>query len=189
MTTEELMKKSILELRVIAKENGVKKSTTYKKGELISKLLEALEEKKEVPAQRAATPRTTQRAAASRTTAQKTATTKTTTPRTTTRRTAAKRETPAPSDENIASSLADATAPPLSAPRLPRRNTTQRETPAQPSATPRETPAPRENFTPRESFTPRDTMPRVRTDTVEVSGILDVCEDGFGFVRCENYLS
>ena len=30
---------------------------------------------------------------------------------------------------------------------------------------------------------------RVRTDTVEVSGILEVCEDGFGFLRCENYLS
>ncbi len=30
---------------------------------------------------------------------------------------------------------------------------------------------------------------RVRTDTVEVSGILDVCDDGFGFLRCENYLS
>jgi transcription termination factor Rho len=30
---------------------------------------------------------------------------------------------------------------------------------------------------------------RVRTDTVEVSGILDVCDDGFGFLRSENYLS
>ena len=30
---------------------------------------------------------------------------------------------------------------------------------------------------------------RVRTDTVEVSGILEVCDDGFGFLRCENYLS
>ena len=30
---------------------------------------------------------------------------------------------------------------------------------------------------------------RVRTDTVEVSGILQVCDDGFGFLRGENYLS
>ena len=30
---------------------------------------------------------------------------------------------------------------------------------------------------------------RVRTETVEVEGILEVCEDGFGFLRSENYLS
>ena len=30
---------------------------------------------------------------------------------------------------------------------------------------------------------------RQRTDTVEVTGILQVCDDGFGFLRGENYLS
>ncbi|OQB14728.1 MAG: hypothetical protein BWY15_00879 [Firmicutes bacterium ADurb.Bin193] len=34
-----------------------------------------------------------------------------------------------------------------------------------------------------------DKSERVRTDTVEVEGILEVCDDGFGFLRCENYLS
>lgn len=30
---------------------------------------------------------------------------------------------------------------------------------------------------------------KVRTETVEVEGILQICEDGFGFLRSENYLS
>ena len=30
---------------------------------------------------------------------------------------------------------------------------------------------------------------KVRTETVETEGILQICEDGFGFLRSENYLS
>lgn len=30
---------------------------------------------------------------------------------------------------------------------------------------------------------------RMRTETVEVEGILEICEDGYGFLRSENYLS
>ncbi|MDR1101852.1 MAG: transcription termination factor Rho [Clostridiales bacterium] len=35
----------------------------------------------------------------------------------------------------------------------------------------------------------KNNIPRVRTDTKEVVGILEICEDGYGFLRSENYLS
>jgi len=40
-----------------------------------------------------------------------------------------------------------------------------------------------------EAFAQPKKEERPRTDTVEVVGILELCDDGFGFLRCENYLS
>lgn len=36
---------------------------------------------------------------------------------------------------------------------------------------------------------PREDNGKVRTETVEIEGILQLCEDGYGFLRSENYLS
>ncbi|MBQ2754848.1 MAG: Rho termination factor N-terminal domain-containing protein, partial [Clostridia bacterium] len=40
-----------------------------------------------------------------------------------------------------------------------------------------------------EEAKPKEEPQKQRTETVEVTGILQVCEDGFGFLRGENYLS
>lgn len=113
MTTEEIKEKSLTELRVIAKENGIKSATKYKKSELIEKILENIDENSE--------------------------------------------------EEEIASTLEEAIAPPKEEEEKP-ENQSQSQAQSQSNQ-------------------------RIRMDTVEVSGILDVCDDGFGFLRCENYLS
>ncbi len=40
-----------------------------------------------------------------------------------------------------------------------------------------------------EADVPREDNGKVRTETVETEGILQICEDGYGFLRSENYLS
>lgn len=42
---------------------------------------------------------------------------------------------------------------------------------------------------PKEAEVVREDNGKVRTETVETEGILQICEDGFGFLRSENYLS
>ena len=42
---------------------------------------------------------------------------------------------------------------------------------------------------PKEAEVIREDNGKVRTETVETEGILQICEDGFGFLRSENYLS
>ena len=37
--------------------------------------------------------------------------------------------------------------------------------------------------------TPKEDNGKLRTETVEIEGILQLCEDGYGFLRSENYLS
>lgn len=41
----------------------------------------------------------------------------------------------------------------------------------------------------RETEISKDDNGKVRTETVEIEGILQLCEDGYGFLRSENYLS
>ncbi len=41
----------------------------------------------------------------------------------------------------------------------------------------------------READVQREDNGKVRTETVETEGILQICEDGYGFLRSENYLS
>ena len=41
----------------------------------------------------------------------------------------------------------------------------------------------------KEAEVPKEDNGKVRTETVETEGILQICEDGFGFLRSENYLS
>ena len=36
---------------------------------------------------------------------------------------------------------------------------------------------------------PKEDNGKLRTETVEIEGILQLCEDGYGFLRSENYLS
>ena len=49
--------------------------------------------------------------------------------------------------------------------------------------------APKEETPVEEPVKEEHTAQKQRTETVEVTGILQVCEDGFGFLRGENYLS
>ena len=41
----------------------------------------------------------------------------------------------------------------------------------------------------REEELPKEDNGKVRTETVEIEGILQLCDDGYGFLRSENYLS
>lgn len=122
--------KSLKELRIIAKELGIKSVTTYKKAELIS-----LIEKAQKDGDKASTPKS-----------------------------------PAKSKTKVSKT----------------DKAEEKSVEAEESSEPEESSETQENGEAEESSKPPETV--VKQDTKDCEGVLELIPDGYGFLRCENYL-